>query len=71
MLYSYPQFLKKNKNYLGVNKFKILSGYTSKKIVALGGVSNNNFKILRLVRCFGFAGISFFQKKTAPKRGRL
>ena len=61
---------KKNQNYLGVNKFKILSNLTDKKIIALGGVSNKNFKILRLVKCFGFAGISFFQKKTAPKRGR-
>ncbi len=30
---------KKNKNYLGINKFKLLSKLTSKKIVVLGGIS--------------------------------
>ena len=61
---------KKNKNYLGLNKFKLLTNLTNKKIIALGGVSNENLKKLSLVKCDGFAGISFFQKKTAPKRGR-
>ena len=61
---------KKNKNYLGINKFKLLLNLTSKKVVALGGISNKNLKQLKLVNCFGFASISFFQKKTAPKRGR-
>tara|TARA_Y100000591_G_scaffold205014_1_gene177520 strand:+ start:195 stop:758 length:564 start_codon:yes stop_codon:yes gene_type:complete len=62
---------KKNKNYLGLNKFKLLTNLTQKKIIALGGISNKNLKLLNLTNCFGFAGISFFQKKTAPKRGRL
>ena len=61
---------KENKNYLGVNKFKLLSNLTNKNVVALGGITNKNLKKLRLLNCFGFAGISFFQKKTAPKRGR-
>ena len=62
---------KKNKNYLGLNKFKLLKNLTNKKIIALGGVSNENLKKLSLVKCEGFAGISFFQKKTAPKKGPL
>ena len=61
---------KKNKNYLGLNKFKLLANFTNKKIIALGGISNDNLKKLKLVNCEGFAGISFFQKKTAPNRGR-
>ena len=61
---------KKNKNYLGLNKFKLLTNLTQKKIIALGGISNKNLKKLNLTNCIGFAGISFFQKKTAPKRGR-
>ena len=56
---------KKNKNYLGLNKFQLLSKLTNKKVIALGGVSVRNFKKLSLVKCEGFAGISFFQKKTA------
>ena len=35
---------KKNKNYLGLNKFKILRKYTQKKVVALGGISKKNIK---------------------------
>ena len=62
---------KKNKNYLGLNKFKLLANFTSKKIIALGGISNENLKKLKLVKCEGFAGISYFQKKTASLRGRL
>ena len=60
---------KKNKNYLGLNKFKLLTNLTQKKIIALGGISNKNLKLLNLTNCVGFAGISFFQKKTAPKKG--
>ena len=52
---------KKNKNYLGINKFKLLSKLTNKKIIALGGISTINLKKLRLLRCFGFAGISYFE----------
>ena len=54
---------KKNKNYLGINKFKSLSLLSSKPIVALGGISNNNIKKLNLTYCLGFAGISFFEQK--------
>jgi thiamine-phosphate pyrophosphorylase len=52
---------KKNKNYLGINKFKLLSKLTNKRVVALGGVSNKNLKQLKLLKCFGFAGISYFE----------
>ena len=52
---------KSNQNYLGVNKFKILSNYSDKKIIALGGISKNNLIKLRLTRAFGFAGISYFR----------
>jgi len=54
---------KKNKNYLGINKFKLLSNLTKKKIVALGGISNNNLKKLKLLNNPDFAGISYFEKK--------
>ncbi len=52
---------KKNKNFLGINKFKILANLTKKDIVALGGISQNNIKKLRLLKCQDFAGISFFE----------
>jgi thiamine-phosphate pyrophosphorylase len=52
---------KNNKNYLGINKFKMLSNLTKKKVVALGGITNKNIKKLKLLNCFGFAGISYFE----------
>jgi len=52
---------KKNKNYLGINRFNLLSKLTNKKIIALGGISNFNLKKLKLTCCYGFAGISFFK----------
>jgi thiamine-phosphate pyrophosphorylase len=57
---------KKNKNYLGVNKFKLLTKLTKTKIIALGGISAKNLKKLKLINCFGFAGISFFEQKKGP-----
>ena len=52
---------KKNKNYLGIYKFKVFSLLSNKKIIALGGLSLNNLKKLNLTNCLGFAGISFFE----------
>lgn len=52
---------KKNKNFLGVNKFKLLSKQTNKNIVALGGVTKKNYKLLKLFDCSNFAGISYFE----------
>ncbi len=57
---------KKNNNYLGINKFKILSSYTGKKIIALGGISRENLKLIKLTKAIGFAGISYFNKKKGP-----
>ena len=52
---------KKNQNYLGINRFKLLSKLTDKKIIALGGISSSNLKKLKMVNCIGFAGISYFE----------
>jgi thiamine-phosphate pyrophosphorylase len=52
---------KKNKNFLGINKFKILSKMTKKNVVALGGISKSNLKKLNFLDRSDFAGISFFE----------
>ena len=57
---------KRNKNYLGIYRFKLLSNLSKKSLIALGGISTNNFKKLNLVNCLGFAGISFFEQKKGP-----
>ena len=52
---------KRNKNFLGLNKFKIIQKMTKKNVFALGGISKSNLKKLKLIGCDGFAGISYFQ----------
>ena len=52
---------KKNKNYLGINKFKLVSNLTKKKVIALGGVSKKNINKLKLLKNKEFAGISYFK----------
>ena len=52
---------KKNRNYLGINKFKLMSNLTKKKIVVLGGITRKNIKSLNLLDKLEFAGISYFE----------
>ena len=52
---------KKNKNFLGIYKFKLLRKNTKKNIVALGGITKKNQKKLKLIKQIDFAGISFFK----------
>ena len=52
---------KKNKNYLGINKFKKISTLTNIKVVALGGISKKNINKLKLLNTSEFAGISYFK----------
>ena len=52
---------KKNKNFLGIIKFKLLSKMTEKDVVILGGVSKDNLKKISLLNHYEFAGISFFE----------
>jgi thiamine-phosphate pyrophosphorylase len=57
---------KKNKNFLGINKFRLLSKLTNKKIVVLGGVSKEIVKKLKILDQSEFAGISYFEQKKGP-----
>ena len=50
-----------NKNFLGINKFKLLVNLTTKETVALGGISKKNINKLKLLKNSDFAGISFFK----------
>ena len=57
---------KKNKNFLGINRFNLLSHLSEKPFIALGGISKTSLKKLSLINCLGFAGISFFEQKKGP-----
>ena len=52
---------KKNKNFLGMNRYKLLGNLTQKNVVALGGISRKNLKKIKLLKNSNFAGISFFE----------
>ena len=52
---------KKNKNYLGLYRFKLLQELTRKKVIALGGISKNNKKKTNVLNCYGISGISYFE----------
>jgi len=60
---------KENKNHLGINKFKLLSALTKKRIVNLGGIHKKNIKLLNLFSDCEFAGISYFEQKKGPRKG--
>ena len=52
---------KKNKNFLGLYRFKLISQLTKKNVVMLGGISIKNKKKLPLLQLSDFAGISYFE----------
>ena len=52
---------KKNKNYLGLYRFRYLKKMTRNEIVPLGGINKNNLKKLGLLDCKKMSGISYFE----------
>jgi len=58
---------KKNKKYLNPAKFNFLASKSSKKIVALGGITSKNLNKLKLTQIIGFAGISYFKNSDKIK----
>ena len=61
-------YLKKSKNFLGINKFNILSRFNKIDMYALGGVNDQNIKKLKLLYIKGYGGIRLAKKKPAYKR---
>ena len=55
-------FNKKNKSFLGVIKFNLLALITKRKVIALGGINQNNIKRLLCTKSKGYAGISGIKK---------
>jgi thiamine monophosphate synthase len=44
-------------------RFRTISNFSHNKIIALGGLSDSNLKLVYLTKAIGIAGISFFKKK--------
>ena len=60
---------KKSRHYLGLYKFNNLSLKTKKKIIALGGINQRNYKMLNSLNCNGFAAITWIKKNGPSKLG--
>jgi len=61
-------YLEKSLNFLNTYKFNYLSRSNKANIIALGGITEQNVRKLRLLHIKGFGGISIFKKKPALKR---
>ena len=61
-------YIKKSTNFLDLHKFNYLSYANKANILALGGISGNNIKKLKLLYIQGFGGIQIFKKKPASLR---
>ena len=59
--------LEKKKKYLGLHRFNYLSKKNKINICALGGISEENIRKLKLLYIKGFGGIRIFKKKTGLK----
>ena len=58
-----PLFKKKTNQQLNIYRYLKLRDTTKMKDISLGGINDRNIKKLKLIKPFGFAGISFFEKK--------
>ena len=61
-------YVKKSKSFLGLHKFNYLSYVNKINILALGGITENNIRNLKLLYIKGFGGIRISKKKPAFKR---
>jgi len=61
-------YVRKTKNFLGLHKFNYLTCLNKIDILALGGISENNIRKLKLLSICGLGGISLFKKKPASLR---
>ena len=57
----------KSKNFLGITKFNLLTSKTKRKIIALGGINEKNYKKLKSTQSDGFASISWAKKNGLRK----
>ena len=59
--------VKKSKKFLGIVKFNLISNQFKNKIIALGGLNENNYKKLKTTNSIGFASISWAKKNGLSK----
>ena len=63
--------IKKNRQFLGVCRFNLLSLKHKNKFIALGGIRKQNINILKMLNIYGIAGISYLKKNRPKNLGRF
>lgn len=63
--------IKKNRNYLGSFRFRLLTLKHKNKFIALGGIRKQNINILSMLNIYGIAGISYLKKNRPKNLGRF
>ena len=63
--------IKKNKQYLEVCKFNLLTLKYKSKFIALGGIRKQNINILKMLNIYGMAGITYLKKNRPKNLGRF
>ena len=53
----------KSKKFLGINKFNFMTLNKKAHFIALGGINEKNYKMIKLLKTNGFASISWAKKK--------
>ena len=61
----------KNKKYLGVCRFKLLTRGYKNKFIALGGIRKKNINVLKMLNIYGMAGITYLKKNRPKNLGRF
>ena len=61
-------YVEKSRSFLGIHKFNFLSHTHKANFLALGGITEDSIRKLRLLHIKGFGGIRIFKKKPALKR---
>ena len=63
--------IEKNRSYLGICRFKLLTLKYKKKFIALGGIRKQNINNLKMLNIYGMAGISYLKKNRPKNLGRF
>ena len=56
-----PIFKMETKKHMGIYRFLFLQNLTKRKTIALGGINHQNIKKIKMLKTYGFAGISYFK----------
>ncbi len=62
---------KKNKFFLDIKRYNIITRLIKTKIIALGGINSSNLKRLNVTNSYGYASITWIKKNRPKKLGRF